>query len=758
MRIEDWLGKDNKLGIDIWYKKNQYKNETFDEWLDRVSGGNAELRQLIAEKKFLFGGRTLANRGTNKKGSCSNCYSRGFVEDNLDDILQANTDIGKTFKFQGGQGISLSKIRPKGCGINNDQFVSDGIIPFMQLYNCTTASISQGGSRKGALILSLDIWHKEAEDFITIKSDKGQIEKANLSLEIDNEFMDCIKTYYNTGEVITKHISRDYEGNKIEYDVTPINLYKLMMKNAYDWGEPGCIFTDRFRNYNLMEYDTEYKIESCNPCGEQPLPKHGACNLGSINLSEFVINPFTKDAYFDKTNFMLAVATAVEALDTVLDENMNNHPLKEQKEMTYNYRNIGLGIMGLHDCLIKLGILYGSDESKIFIDDIMNLMFRTAVVASADLAASKGTFPKYTDAVLDSTIIKNHFSEEELIRFGIRAHGLRNCSLLSIAPTGSIGTMLNVSTGCEPLFQISYSRKTESLQNKDQCYEIYSKIASEYIKNSGNKDLPKYFNTSADIKWKDRIDIQSILQKHVDTAISSTVNLPQDITQEEIEQLYLYAWEKGLKGVTIFRSGCKRDAILNTKQVNSKEEELKEDKKIIFNSIVPITRDELGKKLSGTTYIENTACGKLYITINHDSDNNIVEVFVDPSKSGGCSANADCLGRYASAALRGGMSINSVIDITKGVKCAACTRVKGSGLKPIDGLSCGDIIARTIQEEYETLNGKIPTIKAPVKKQQEHNIKQTNTSSDNLCPQCNQPLIHSGGCVSCINCDYSKCD
>lgn len=265
MDVTEWLGKDNQIGQDIWEKKYRWNGESFDEWLDRVSGGNEELRQIIAEKKFLFGGRILANRGTNKKASLSNCYSRGFVDDSLVDIMQCATDIAKTFKAQGGQGVSLSKIRPRGCGIGGGTFKSDGIVPFMEIFNRVTDSISQGGSRKGALLMSIDAWHKEADTFIKIKSEEGRIQKANLSLEIDDEFMECVKQYYKTGEVITKTIHRSYNGNEIEYEVTPINLYKLMIQKAYDWGEPGVILTNRFRNYNLMEYVDSYNIENCNP-------------------------------------------------------------------------------------------------------------------------------------------------------------------------------------------------------------------------------------------------------------------------------------------------------------------------------------------------------------------------------------------------------------------------------------------------------------------------------------------------------------
>lgn len=270
MKVEQWLGKDNTLGIDIWQRKYQYNKESFDEWLDRVSGGDAKLRQIISERKFLFGGRALANRCTNKKGSMFNCYSSGYAPDNIEGIMQLNTNLALTYKAQGGQGVSLSKIRPKGTPIGNE-FKSDGIVPFMEIFNATTSSISQGGARKGALMISLDIMHKEAETFITIKSNEDKITKANLSLEIDDRFMEAVQKYYDCGETITIHEHREYNGHPIEYDVVPIKLYKLMVKTVYDWGEPGCIFTNRFRNYNLMEFDDDYQIETCNPLTDKKM-------------------------------------------------------------------------------------------------------------------------------------------------------------------------------------------------------------------------------------------------------------------------------------------------------------------------------------------------------------------------------------------------------------------------------------------------------------------------------------------------------
>ena len=457
MNVQEWLGEDNQLGIDIWEKKYRYENETFEEWLDRVSGGDQELRELIATRKIMLGGRTLANRGTNNNASYFNCYSRGFVEDDYKDIMQVALDIGLTFKGQGGQGISLSKLRPFGTSIGKE-YTSDGIVPFMKIYNEVTAGTSQGGARKGALMISIDARHKEAETFIRIKSQEGLIEKANLSLEIDDEFMKAVEKYYTTGETVVLHEKRNYSGHIIEYNVVPIKIFEALVDNCYDWADPAALFVNRFRNYNLMQYDDDYQIETCNPCGEQPLPKHGACCSSSINLSEFVVNPYTDNAYFDTESFVHAVMVGVRTLDKLIDENYYKHPLKEQQEMSFNYRNIGLGCFGYATALMKLGLKYGSEESLKWTDTIFGLMFRSALIESNNLAKEFGPFPKYKDCIWDSDIIKAHFIQEEIDQ--MRHYGLRNCSLISIAPTGSIATILNESGGCEPEFALSFTRRT----------------------------------------------------------------------------------------------------------------------------------------------------------------------------------------------------------------------------------------------------------------------------------------------------------
>ena len=752
MTIEEWLGKDNILGIDIWRNKYRENDESFDEWLDRVSGGDYELKMLILEQKFLFGGRTLSNRGTNKKGSFSNCYSRGFVEDNLEDLMQANTDIAKTFKAQGGQGISLSKVRPRGCDINNGQFKSDGIIPFMEIYNRTTQSISQGGSRKGALIMSLDIWHKEAEDFIKIKSENAErINKANLSLEIDDNFMECVHDYYVHGLERVIKVEKEYEGNKIEYEVTPIKLYKLMMQKAYDWAEPGCIFTDRFRNYNLMQFCDDYQIETCNPCGEQPLPKHGACNLGSLNLSKFVKYPFEKAAYFDFKDFRRAVKIAVEALDTVVDENVKNHPLKEQAEMAKNYRNIGLGIMGLHDALIKMGYTYGSDHSLNIIHDIMYTMFDEAVKTSANLAAKKGTFPAYNENVLKSEILNYSQVTEETLEL-VKEYGLRNCSLISIAPTGSIGSLLDVSTGCEPFYDFSYIRKTESLNGEEpKYYKVDSGIVKEYRKITKTKDesLPEYFITASQIHWKDRIAIQSIMQNYVDTAISSTINLPKETTLAEIEALYLEAWLSGLKGVTIYRDGCKREGILS-KEEKRKTNSNKSKNTLERGYVVPSNDNVIGLKKT-----LKTGCGTLHCKVFFDADtNDLTEIYLSKGSTGGCNNFMVGLSRMISMSARAGVSVVDIVDqLMSAGTCPSYYVRKKTKKDTSKGSSCPVAVGYAIKELWEEFQGKElkPKDTEEEKIQEEVNEKPT-------CPQCGAPIVFEGGCNTCRSCGWSKCE
>ena len=755
MTIEQWLGKDNKIGIDIWHKKYQYNNENFDEWLDRVSAGDKELKQLIIEKKFLMGGRTLANRGTNSTGSLFNCYSRGYVEDDYSDIMDAAKDIGVTFKAQGGQGISLTKLRPKGTPIKKEYF-SDGIVPFMKIFNEVTAGTSQGGARKGALMLSIDARHKEAETFIKIKSKDGEIEKANLSLEIDDEFMRAVEKYYDTGEVVILHEKRNYAGHEVEYDVTPINIFNMLVDNCYDWADPACLFVDRFRNYNLMQYDDEYEIETCNPCGEQPLPKHGACCLSSLNLSEFVINPYTPTAHLNTEGFLHAIDVGIRTLDKLIDENYNRHPLQQQRDMSYNYRNIGLGIFGYATALMKLGLKYGSNKAIEFTDDVFSLLFKRAVFASNNLAKELGTYPKYKECVFDSDIIKQHFTPDEID--GLKEHGLRNCSLISIAPNGSLATLLGESGGCEPEFALKYTRRTVGMTDgEDTYYDVYCKAAKEYMDANHTDILPDYFVGSADIPWQNRVLTQAIMQNHVDTAISSTVNMPNSATKEDVAHMYLLAWSTGCKGITMFRDGCKRLGILTTD--NSDKDTDKNDMQtyeLPRGAIIECSSDLVGKKRKLTT-----GCGSLHVLAFFDPyDGSLQEAYFNKGSTGGCASFMTGLSRTVSLLCRAGvdiMTIKDQLDSTGACPSYAARTATRHDTSP--GSCCPMAIGNALVDMYKEMqqdigdneeeNSADAIISKPTQVQR--------IESNDKCPECGSVLEHVGGCDLCKNCGFTHC-
>lgn len=730
---KEWLNN-NDLAYTIWNNKYRFNNESFDEWLDRVSGNNPNIKLLIKSKKFIFGGRTLSNRSC-RDGSYSNCYSIGYVPDDLKSILDVNTKIALTYKAQGGQGLSLSHIRPKGTPIK-EFYESDGIVPFMRLFNQTTNCISQGGSRKGALLMSIDIWHKESEQFITIKSKDHEINKANLSIEIDNAFMKDVLEGYKTGKSVIRHIVKNYEGHIVEYDIDTLNLYKLLCLNARNYAEPGIIFTDRFRNYNIMQYDEKYNIETCNPCGEQPLPRHGACNLCSINLSEYVVYPYTDRVYFDYDSLMLDIPYIVKAMDDVLEENITRHALKEQKIMARTYRNIGIGIMGLADVFVKMGYKYGDSNSIELTQNIIRQIFRRAVLSSVALAEERGSFPGYTDKVWDSDIMKKAFTEEELKELK-NNDKLRNCSLLSIAPTGSIGTMFEVSTGVEPFFMLSYMRKTESLNKEgDTYYEVNVRAVDEYKKATVSSTLPDYFVSSNNINWKDRIAIQSVLQDYVDTAISSTINLPKETTPEDVEKIYIEAWEKGLKGVTIYVEDTRSPILskeipieITSRKAPKRPKELEADYYQIKSKgeqfIVLVGLLE-GKPYEVFAFRPNMQVNieqhKGVIIKNSKMHYSFKSKYLNISDLQLANSNIEerAATIYSSMLLRHGVDIKYIVKTAKKVN---------------------DNISSFSSAMCRVLSKYIP-----------------NEVTGELCPECGSPIVNESGCSHCTNCGWSKCN
>jgi ribonucleoside-diphosphate reductase alpha chain len=572
--------KMSELQDAIWAKKYNFKGEeNSDEWLDRVAGKNLRIRERILRRQFLFGGRILSNRGLPAKGikvTYSNCYvlappTDSIWEEGKDDTIWATSGkMAKTYAYGGGVGISIRNLRPRGAEVHNNARTTTGAVSFMPLYSLTTETIGQEG-RRGALMLSIPSSHPDLEEFIDVKTENGAITGANISIEIDDAFMFAVM---NEQEYLLHFIVKD-TGQVITKRVDAIALYKKIVANNWDWAEPGMLFWDRISNYHLMSHDPRFEFVGTNPCAEEPLPAGGSCLLGSINLSEFVRNPFTDESYFDMEAFLIVVRDSVTALNEVLDEGLELHPLKEQRQSVRELRQIGLGVMGIADMLIMMGITYGDKQSLQLSDWIASEMANTAMQQSALLASLLGTFDWYDWENINQSEYFNTVANNETREY-VQRFGLRNSQILCIAPTGSLSTMLGISGGIEPFFSLGYNRTTKSLHGEDVTYKVEEPIVEKYRQATGNLDgeLPEYFVTAMTLHWKDRINMQSVWQKYIDASISSTVNLPHDISIAETMDLYMYAWEKGLKGATIFRDRCKRMGILTLDSVpETKEEE-----------------------------------------------------------------------------------------------------------------------------------------------------------------------------------------
>jgi ribonucleotide reductase alpha subunit len=1076
MTVEEWLGKDNILGIDIWNRKYRFESESFDEWLDRVSDGNKELRQLIIDKKFLFGGRILSNRGLHKKGkkiTYSNCYVVAPPEDNIESIFECATKLARTFSYGGGCGIDISKLSPKGAKINNAAKETTGAVSFMDLYSMVTELIGQHG-RRGALMISIDCNHPDLEEFIGIKSDLNKVTKANISIRVSDDFLKAVKnkedynltfTRTETGEVITKRVNA--------YDI-----FQKIAKMNWDFAEPGCLYWDRIKNWNLLSNTEEFEFAGTNPCvsgdtliltdngykkiedvvnqeiniwngyqfskvkpkitgrnqkmkrvsfsdgiqlsctnyhkfilqdnsrieanqlsvgdklikcnfpiiykgkkiddkvaytqgffigdgssesnrdrlsiklhgkkrkvidrlnytnvnycksfdgefltlpynptlynkefvpdidydvesrlnwlsgyidsdgtlqsedggisisstrkdilikvkyllntlgcngsvsvmyeegvkplpqndgsndyellhcqesyrllisasnvkklidlglrlsrvdmianpnrdasrfisvvniediddcdivycfnepenhsgifngvitaqcAEEPLPAGGSCLLGSINLSEFV-----NDNEFDFRDFRKAVSISVKALNEVLDEGLPLHPLKEQRDSVRDWRQIGLGVFGLADMLIKLGITYGSPESLELCDDIGLTMINTAIETSSKLAKQYGSYPKYNYDNVSSTDFYK-INTDDCTNMHVKTYGLRNSQLLTIAPTGTLSTMLGVSGGIEPIFANYYERTTKSLHDKDVVYKVYTPIVQKYMKDHNLKDdskLPEFFITAQNLNYKNRIDMQATWQKHIDASISSTVNVPNDFTVEDTEDLYLYAWEKGLKGITIFRDGCKRLAILNTSPSKSNESNDEEKSRgLQRGDIIEVSDDVVGKKRKLMT-----GCGSLHCTAFFDPiTGDLLETYLSKGSTGGCNNFMIGLSRIISLSARSGCAIETIVDQLK--SCGVCPSyaVRSATKKDTSKGSCCPIaIANALLDMYNEMQDEIGNST----RYNDMDIKTEVEDADkpvkvkNPCPSCGEELTFEGGCNVCKACGWSKC-
>lgn len=1055
-RLQEWLGEDNQLGIDIWHKKYQHNDESFDEWLDRVSAGDEDIKEEIEAKRFLFGGRILANRGLHKEGvkvTYSNCYVLPAPEDNIESIYDTASKLARTFSYGGGVGIDISKLAPKGARVNNTAKETSGAVSFMDLYGMTTGLIGQNG-RRGALMISMDCHHPDLEEFIKLKSDLDKVTTANISIRMDDDFMRAVED----GKDVTLFYNRPEVGQTIEKTINAKEVFDEIAFQNWDMGEPGVLFWDNIRNWNLLSNDDNFEYAGTNPCltgdtivavadgrngvaikdlcnttfpvysarmsrsnggnsvkgdkwvtevktakafksgtkkiitirlsdgsefrctpdhrlaladgsyaeaqyclgkqlgkfftfsdknthksyrhinsftynkqykyialyyhlldkmthtvhhldgdstndlpenlgsmsftdhmadvsacrkidnpitrdinyeynqglrnitangkrygwsqeridaekayyaqthqhlytekvdqncylndivtvtaiidngevedvydlsvednhnfyiitntdddkylncsgvlvhncAEEPLPAGGSCLLGSINLSEFVCDPYTEKPEFDMATYRITIRRAVRALNDVLDEGLPLHPLQIQRDTVRDWRQIGLGIFGIADMLVKMGLDYGSEKARKFCVIIAKALASTAISESNRLARKFGAYPKYTNKVFDTPYIEHIYNEEDRRLLAIM--GLRNSQLLTIAPTGTLSTMLGVSGGIEPFFATEWERTTKSLHGEDVVYKEHPRTIEELLKAQGTDIIPNYVVTSGSIKPIDRIKMQAVWQKYIDASISSTINLPNDTTPEEVAEIYMQAWKHGLKGVTVFRDGCRRVAILNapTKDENGQldDEGIKEGMKDLTNQlgrgdILAVCDDLLSSK---RTLVNG--CGKMYLHLDFDEmTGEPLETWIECGSGGGCERNLAFISRLMSLALRGGIDIRDIIDQAMSIKpCKAyCDRTK---LKhdTSRGTSCPQSIGYAMEELYHKIQDRCFVdddgydIEVPMDIEEiddETEISNDLDFQNPVCPECGEQLFMEGGCVICKSCGWSRCD
>ena len=756
MTIQDFVGKNNPIGEAIWSKKYQRAGETFDQWLDRVSGGDKDVRRLIAERKFLFGGRILSNRNLQdeERVTYSNCYVVSPPEDNLESIYQTCSNLARTYSYGGGCGIDISKLAPAGARVRNQAKSTSGAVSFMDTFSQVTHQIGQHG-RRGALMISINARHPDLPEFISIKNDLTKVTGANISVRVPNDFMQAVIS----NEDWEMSFTRKETGETITRTMPAKELYRALCENNWNYAEPGMLFWDNIEKYNMLSNDPEFQFAGTNPCAEEPLPAGGSCLLGAMNLAEFVDSTDPDQPKFDWKEFINAVGIATRALNDVLDEGLPLHPLKEQRDSVRDWKQIGLGIMGLADLLIKLGIRYGSEEAIYLCDEIGYAMARAAINESSLLAIRKGKYNKCkNDLLVQTPFFYNHCvqgvqSTKLLER--VRRTGLRNSQLLTIAPTGSISTMLGVSGGLEPIFAYSYTRTTKSLSNKDEIYAMHPQVVAEYMIKHGctkREDLPDYFVFSEDIPVRERIEMQAIWQEHIDASISSTINLPNSATIEDVEDLYRYAWENNLKGVTVYRAGCAREGILVKDSDKPAEKE------------VPLARGEIIKcsdQLIGRKRKLQSGCGSLHVQAWFDPNSgNLMEVFLSKGSTGGCANFMTGLSRMVSIAARAGVSVKDIkdqLDSTGVCPSYATRRAISQDTSP--GSCCPMAVGNALVEMEQEVKCELGVYTSDqITRTTEPKQEKESVRNIVVCPECGAEISHENGCIQCKSCGWSKCD
>ncbi len=675
--------------------------------------------RLMTNLEFLPNSPTLMNAGR-ELGQLSACFVLP-IDDSMESIFDAVKYTALIHKSGGGTGFSFSRLRQEQDRVGSTGGVASGPVSFMRVFDTATDVIKQGGMRRGANMAILSIDHPDIMKFITAKEDPTAFTNFNLSVAVTDEFMKAVGagTDYNlisphTGESVGKLNAKE--------------VFDKIVDLAWRTGDPGVVFIDRINEANPTPQLG--RIESTNPCGEQPLLPYESCNLGSINLTR-MLRSANGTSEIDYSRLAVTVNLAVRFLDNVID--VNKFPLPQIAEMTKKSRKIGLGVMGFADMLIQMGIPYNSDEALGVATDVMRFISEEAGKASVNLAEERGIFPSFEGSIYDAD--------------GPR---VRNASRTTIAPTGTLSIIASCSSGIEPLFALSYTRNIldgaqlievnpyfEEVARREGFYseELMQKLA-DGAHLADIDDVPdevkRVFVTAHEISPEWHVRMQAAFQKSTDNAVSKTVNFPHEATREDIAGVYGLAYEEGLKGITIYRDRSRDAQVLSTGKKTEKAAE-----------ILTRTPRKRAKITRGVTECVNTGCGHLYVTVNSD-DEGIFEVFALLGKAGGCAAaQLESIGRLISLSLRVGVEVSDVVKHLRGIRCPSLAWEEGKAI-----LSCADAIA-SVLEKHVSSNGDSDKLKM-----KDYGLAKNLAGQ---CPDCSSMLIYQEGCFICPACGYTKC-
>jgi ribonucleoside-diphosphate reductase alpha chain len=727
---------------------------------DRVYGSSdtdvertaTEFYRLMTSLEFLPNSPTLMNAGR-ELGQLSACFVLP-VGDSMEEIFDSVKNAALIHKSGGGTGFSFSRIRPKNDVVKSTKGVSSGPISFMTVFDAATETVKQGGTRRGANMGILSVDHPDILDFVTCKQQSDRLNNFNISVAITDKFMDAVDSDGDYDLVSPR-------GKAVIKTLNARRVFETIVNMAWKNGDPGIIFLDRINQYNPTPHVG--MVESTNPCGEQPLLPYESCNLGSINLAK-MIAPHGKGVDYDRLRH--TVQQAVHFLDNVID--VNKYPLEKIGQQTRANRKIGLGVMGFADMLLELGIPYNSDQAVRLGETVMQFITDEGRKMSEELATERGAFPNFKGSIYDKP----------------GQAPVRNATVTTIAPTGTLSIIAGCSSGIEPLFGLTFIRRVMDGAELLEVNPVFERVAKEKgfysdelmkkIAEHGGctgiptvpEDVQRVFVTAHDITPEWHIRMQAVFQKYIDNAVSKTVNFPHNATHDDVKKVYMMAYKLGCKGVTIYRDGSRDEQVLSTGATEKARKAAVAGQHMTVASASPELAEEKKPRnrpvlTHGVTQKLPTGCGNLYITINEDEEG-ICEVFSTMGKSGGCAASqSEAVSRMVSLALRSGISIDSIVKQVKGIRCPSPAWGEGGSI-----LSCPDAIARALERYTKDAVGH-----------QHHKLRAVSaqptvayTSSDCLqggnknhlglcpeCPDCGGLLEFGEGCAFCRGCGFSKC-